>query len=98
MTKSKRTSRLVRIALFAVGWLFVAGLAALQLAPDVPRTLRGWMMFVVFAPPLYVVGEIAAEKYARGWGERNVLPKTLKAAALVVGVVILLIAFAILGA
>jgi hypothetical protein len=96
MNESKRTSRLARLALFALGWLFVAGLAALQLAPDVPRTLRGWIIFVVFAPPLYAVGEIAAEKYARGWGEHNMLLKTLKATALVVGVLILLIAFAIL--
>lgn len=86
------------MTLFVLGWLFVAGLAGLQLAPDVPRTLRGWIVFVVFAPPLYAIGEIAVEKYARGWGERNLLLKTLKAAALVVGVLILLSAFAILGA
>jgi amino acid transporter len=62
MTEGKRPSRSAGLGLLALGWLFIAGLGALQLAPDVPRTLIRWVVFVVFAPPVYALGEIAAEK------------------------------------
>lgn len=97
MNESERPSGRVRLASLVAGWLLVAGLAALALAPNVPRTLLGWIVFVVVAPPLYLVGELAAEKYVSGWGERNLVQKFLKASALVAMALVILIAMVFLG-
>lgn len=45
----------------AVVWLVLAALAALQFWPAVPKTARGWVLFVAFAPPLYLLGEAVSE-------------------------------------
>ena len=75
----------------------VVGLAALSLAPHLPRTLLGWIVFVVVAPPIGLIGEMAAEKFVSGWGERNIVQKVLKASALVAMVLVLLIALVVFG-
>ena len=41
----------------AVAWLIVAGVLALQFWPAVPNTAAGWVAFIAFGPPLYVLGE-----------------------------------------
>lgn len=51
----------------AAGWLFVAGLLALQFWPQVPHSVGGWVAFVVFVPPLYVLAEGAVEAF---WSSR----------------------------
>lgn len=41
----------------AVFWLVIAGILALQFWPLVPHTAKGWVAFVAFGPPLYMLGE-----------------------------------------
>lgn len=45
----------------AIVWLLVAGLLALQFWPHVPQSVSGWVAFVAFGPPMYVLAEGAAE-------------------------------------
>lgn len=45
----------------AVAWLVVAGVLALQFWPAVPNTATGWVAFIAFGPPLYVLGEAVSE-------------------------------------
>lgn len=45
----------------AVVWLFLAALLALQFWPHLPRSTSGWVVFIAFGPPLYVLAEGAAE-------------------------------------
>ena len=100
MNESERRSRRAHPALLVLGWLFLAGIAALMLAPNVPHTLLGWIVFVVAAPPLYLAGEMAAEKYVKyvsGWGERNIVQKVLKVGALVAMALVFLLAMVVLG-
>jgi len=44
-----------------IAWLFVAVLLALQFWPHLPESKAGWVAFIAFGPPLYVLGESAAE-------------------------------------
>ena len=45
----------------AVFWLVIAGILALQLWPSVPHTAKGWLAFIAFGPPLYLLGEALFE-------------------------------------
>jgi hypothetical protein len=41
----------------AVLWLVVATFLVLQFWPNVPHSPLKWVLFIVFGPPLYVLGE-----------------------------------------
>jgi hypothetical protein len=45
----------------AVFWLVVAGILAMQFWPSVPHSAKGWVAFVVFGPPLCMLGEAFSE-------------------------------------
>lgn len=45
----------------AVFWLVITGILALQFWPSVPHTAKGWVAFVAFGPPLYMLGEALSE-------------------------------------
>ena len=45
----------------AVFWLVIAGILALQFWPSVPHTAKGWVAFIAFSPPLYMLGEAFSE-------------------------------------
>lgn len=45
----------------AVAWLLVAGIALLTIWPSAPQSPSGWIVFFIFAPPLYVLGEALFE-------------------------------------
>jgi len=45
----------------AVVWLVVTGILALQFWPSVPHTAKGWVAFIAFGPPLYMLGEAFSE-------------------------------------
>ena len=45
----------------ALVWLALAGLAAAELGSLVPASFGSWALFVVVAPPLYVIAHGAAE-------------------------------------
>ena len=45
----------------AIFWLVVAGILALQFWPSVPHTAKGWVTFIAFGPPLYMLGEAISE-------------------------------------
>jgi hypothetical protein len=46
----------------AIGWVVAAGFLALQLWPDVPRTAKGWIAFIVLGPLLWLLAELAWEQ------------------------------------
>jgi hypothetical protein len=56
----QRLSRHVVIGA-AVSWLFVGALLLLELWPNVPQSVAGWVLFVAVGPPLYVLGEAFAD-------------------------------------
>jgi hypothetical protein len=45
----------------AIAWLVIAGIAMLTIWPSVPQSPIGWIVFFIFAPPLYVLGEALFE-------------------------------------
>jgi hypothetical protein len=59
MSAFGRASRVVICG--AILWLFIAGLLALQVWPHLPESVSGWVAFIAFGPPLYVLIEAAAE-------------------------------------
>jgi|SRR5215203_213534 len=97
MNNKSIRSRLGRLALFAGAWFFMAALAALAVAPRLPKTLFGWALFIALAPPVGYLGDLAAEKYERAWPERSLLQKLLKAVALILAGLALVIVLAWLG-
>lgn len=42
-------------------WLVIAGSLALQFWPSVPHAAKGWVAFIAFGPPLYILGEALSE-------------------------------------
>jgi hypothetical protein len=42
-------------------WLGIAALAAFQFWPHLPRSVAGWVLFVLFAPLLYLLAEAIGE-------------------------------------
>lgn len=52
----------------AIAWLFVAGLLAFQFWPQLPQSTAGWVAFVAFGPPLYILAEGVAEWF---WSSRS---------------------------
>lgn len=51
----------------AVAWLFIAALLALQFWPYLPESKAGWVAFIAFGPPLYILAEAAGEWF---WSSR----------------------------
>jgi hypothetical protein len=47
-----------RLGAVALLWLLLAGLCALLFWPNVPRSWGGWLLFLLFAPPLYLFAEL----------------------------------------
>jgi len=45
----------------AVFWLVVAGILAVQFWPSVPHATKGWVAFIAFGPPIYLLGEAFSE-------------------------------------
>ena len=50
-------SKIRTLLVIAVLWLAVAAFLAFQFWPDVPHSALKWVLFIVFGPPLYVLGE-----------------------------------------
>ena len=46
----------------AIFWLFIAAILAFQFWPSVPQTAQGWVAFIAFGPPLYILGEAISER------------------------------------
>jgi hypothetical protein len=60
-----------RLAVVLTLWALLVGLVALALYPELPRTVRGWLLIVIAGPALYVTVELIAEKaLTRGAGLR----------------------------
>lgn len=56
-------SRLFRsIAGIALIWLLLAGMALLTAWPSMPSSRAGWLLVLVIGPPLYLAGELLAER------------------------------------
>jgi hypothetical protein len=45
---------LARLAMFFLGWALAVGAIVLQVAPDVPKTIAGWVVLIVGGPPVYL--------------------------------------------
>ena len=50
-------SQIRTLLVVAILWLAVATFLAVQFWPEVPHSALKWVLFIVFAPPLYVLGE-----------------------------------------
>lgn len=70
----------------AILWLFIAGLLALQFWPDLPKSVSGWVAFIAFGPPLYVLLEAAAEWFWSTRGGRAISDHPSSVARVVLGV------------
>ncbi len=51
----------------AVVWLFIAGLLVLEFGPGHPSSVSGWVRFIAFGPPIYLLAEAAVEWF---WSSR----------------------------
>ncbi len=54
---NRERSNIRTLPVVAVLWLAVAAFLAVQFWPEVPHSTLKWVLFIVFAPPLYVLGE-----------------------------------------
>jgi hypothetical protein len=63
----------------AFAWLLLLFVSAFYWFPPLPRTTRGWLFFVLLAPPLYVLGEWLGERFDRPWWESSLAGKIVKA-------------------
>jgi hypothetical protein len=58
MHNGNREDRKIRTLLaLAALWLVIAAFLAFQFWPNVPHSTLKWALFIVFGPPLYVLGE-----------------------------------------
>ena len=89
-------SRAKRIALGATFYIALAALLALYWFPVVPRSALGWLLFVLIAPALYLLGEWLGELVDRPWWESSALGKTIKATLMVVTALVLIVVGALL--
>jgi hypothetical protein len=68
-------SQLVKVDGFlfwgAIAWLLVAGLLAFQFWPHLPESSSGWVLFIAFGPPLYILAEGASEYFWRSKAGRS---------------------------
>ena len=73
-----------RAVLIGAGVYLVVAIAALSyFIPPFPKSLAGWSVLLIFAPPLYILGEWLGEKVSAAWGESNLAFKTAKAFLLI---------------
>lgn len=87
-TRSRRRSLLIG----AGGYMLVAIAALPYFIPPLPKSLVGWVIFLVFAPPLYIIGEWLGDKISAPWGENSRAAKTAKAFLLIaIGLALVLI-------
>jgi hypothetical protein len=77
--------------IFAVAllWLFVAGIILIGTWPWMPQTMAGWVAFVVFAPPLYVLAEVAGEWFWSSRAGRSISQHPSRAMRIFLGVLAL---------
>lgn len=79
----------------AVAWVLIAGLALVQLWPIVPASSAQWLLFIVLAPPIYVVTEaswgwIFSEKHGNSISRQKFsLLRVLMAFPFILGVFLL---------
>jgi hypothetical protein len=87
----KRRVTLRSAGLFLLGYALVAVAALPYLVSPIPRTVFGWVVLLLAAPPLYLIGEWAGEKLSADWGEKTVVRRVAKATLLVVAGLVLLL-------
>jgi hypothetical protein len=80
-----------RVALYAAVYTFLVAISALYWFPPLPRSVGGWLLFLLFAPPLYLLGEWIGERVARPWWESSLYGKAIKAALLILAVLVLIV-------
>jgi hypothetical protein len=78
---------------FAV-WVIVAALLALQLVPDVPGTVRGWLLLLVVGPPAYLALEWASGRMFNAETGARVSTARFSLARIAVALVVMLVALA----
>jgi hypothetical protein len=86
MSAFGRASRVVLWG--AILWLFVAGLLALQVWPHLPVSASGWVAFIAFGPPLYILLETAAERFWSSRSGRAISEHPSSAARVLLGVLV----------
>lgn len=96
-TPSRPGRTVKRVALVIAFYLFLVAISALYWFPSIPRSTRGWVIFLVLAPPLYLFGEWIGDRATRPWWESSFLGKAIKAILFVVAALVLIIVAALLG-
>ena len=86
-----------RLAFAGVVYVFLLLGSALYWFPPAPQSRLGWVMFLLFAPPLYLFGEGLGDRLTRPWWESSLLGKAIKAILLVTGILIFTIVVGALG-
>ena len=82
-TRRHSLSRRLLLGVFAY---VVIALAALPyFVPPLPKSPTGWVLLLVFAPPIYILGEWIGETISGEWGEHSRLAKIAKAGLFVLG-------------
>lgn len=76
-------------------WMFMAILAGLTLWPAVPSSWPGWLLLVVFGPPLYILGELVADRFWSTKAARFVSEHPSRCVRITVGVAFGLVLLAV---
>lgn len=84
-----------QVAVIAAGYVLLLVISMAYWFPRVPRSTGGWLIFVLFAPPLYLLGEWTFSRFAAPWWESSLLGKVMKAMLLIAFAVVWLIAAAL---
>lgn len=81
-----------RLALYAFGYVVILGVSTLWFMPPAPKSASGWIVFLLCAPPLYLLGEWMAERLGQPWWGGAWYGKALKVGS-VLGFVLVLSIF-----
>lgn len=80
-----------RVLAGVAAYVAVAILALPYAIPPLPRSIAAWVLLMIFAPPLYILGEWISEKMSGSWGESHPVAKFAKALLFVLFGLILII-------
>jgi hypothetical protein len=86
-----------RIGWFIVGYLFLLVVCIRVFLVIKPRSTLGWIVLVVFGPPLYIALEWAGGKLAEPWGESTPLRRLAKAVCIAFGYLSLVAVWLLFG-
>lgn len=84
-TRRRRHSLSRRLLLGMFSYVVIAVAALPHFVPPLPKSVTGWVLLLVFAPPIYILGEWIGDKISGEWGEHSRPAKLAKACLFVLG-------------